>query len=87
MQSRGAYQPAKHKCNLARQAVQGKLGVKYQVESSRQTRWHVGLEFCKQQVVGSIPITGSIFLKLNQADFGKSQRSITEKCPPIFNLA
>jgi len=21
-------------------------------------------------------------LKLNQADFGKSQRSITEKCPP-----
>ena len=38
--------------------------------------------FCKQQVVGSIPITGSIFLKLNQADFGESQRSITEKCPP-----
>ena len=43
--------------------------------------------FRKQQVAGSIPITGSIVLKLNQADFGKSQRSITEKCPPIFNLA
>jgi len=26
-------------------------------------------------------------LKLNEADFGKSERSITEKCPPIFNLA
>jgi len=26
-------------------------------------------------------------LKLNDADFGKSERSITEKCPPIFNLA
>ena len=38
--------------------------------------------FRKQQVAGSIPITGSIVLKLNQADFGKSQRSITEKCPP-----
>ena len=48
-------------CNLARQTVQGKLGVKYQLESSRQTRWHVGLEFRKQQVAGSIPITGSIF--------------------------
>ena len=43
--------------------------------------------FRKQQVAGSIPITGSILLKLNQADFGKSQRSITEKCPPTFNLA
>ncbi len=48
-------------CNLARQAVQGKLGVKYQLESSRRTCWHVGLEFRKQQVAGSIPITGSIF--------------------------
>ena len=38
--------------------------------------------FCKQQVAGSIPLTGSIFLRLNQADFGKSHRSIIEKCPP-----
>ena len=38
--------------------------------------------FRKQQVAGSIPITGSILLKLNQVDFGKSQKSITEKCPP-----
>ena len=38
--------------------------------------------FRKQQVAGSIPITGSIVLKLNQADLGKSQRPITEKCPP-----
>jgi len=26
-------------------------------------------------------------LKLNQAGFGKSQKSITEKCPPTFNLS
>jgi hypothetical protein len=38
--------------------------------------------FRKQQVAGSIPITGSIFMNLNQADFGKSKRSITEECPP-----
>ena len=37
--------------------------------------------FRKQQVAGSIPITGSILMKLNQVDFGKSQKSITEKCP------
>ena len=47
--------------NLARQTGQGKLGVEYQVESSRQTRRRVCLEFRKQQVAGSIPITGSIF--------------------------
>ncbi len=38
--------------------------------------------FRKQQVAGSIPITGSIFMNLNQADFGKAQRSVTEECSP-----
>ncbi len=49
-------------CDLARQTGQDNLVVEYQVEASRQTHFHLGLEIRKQQVAGSIPITGSSFL-------------------------
>jgi len=61
--------------------------MKLQAQWTTKTYRYLGLEFRKQQVAGSIPITGSIFMKLNQADFGKAKRSLTEECPPIFNLA